>query len=1237
MHRQFRRLLCASLLPFAALAAQPDRIPARIDPLRTVPLPGSVHPGAQPRYDRGPLDPATPLGRITILARPSPSQQADLEALLRRQRIPSSPDYHRWLTPEQFADRFALSRTDLAKIAAWLESEGFHVEEPARARNWIAFSGTAGQVARTFHAELHRYESGGEAHFANATEASIPASLDGVVTAIRGLDDFHPKPPGRFEMPAATATGYHPLTPADFATIYDLNPLQASGIDGTGVNIAIIGMSTLDVSDVRMFRSIFGLPPSDPQLVLIGPAPPASYGWQSEGLLDLEWAGAVAPGAGILFVYATSFYDALLAAVDRNMAQVISTSYAGCEAFTYFDRGAAQQANAEGITWMASSGDNGAAGCDGFGSYSNLPVADGLAVNLPASIPEVTGVGGTQVAGDVSAYWTPSGSPSGYSVTSYIPETSWNQTSSSTLAATGGGASVLFAKPDWQTGAGVPGDNARDVPDVSLISVPPTYMTVRDGALNDYGGGTSASSPAFAGIVALLNHYLVRNGVLSSPGLGNINPTLYRLAQTAPSAFHDIATGDNMVPCLSGTPNCAMGHLGYRAGPGYDPVTGLGSVDGYQLAAHWNTRAAATVTTLALGPAAITLGDSVQLTATVTAPAGSAAPTGTVAFTSNQGLVGSAALAVSGTAAIATLNADGSQFPVGNELVAATYSGSALCDPSTGSAVLAVAPQSATPGSSVFVSISPNPARSGQLIEVTLAEEAGVATKLTSFTMNGAGMSTSISPLFGSTRIAAFGTLSATMRVPTTPLPPATIPLVFGGADTGGRQWSRQVDLSVLPAVAGPLVKLSSAPAAVQQNPLADPSCPWPQQLLVEERNGFPVQITGFKQGGVDLSGRIDQLFGTSHLPAFGSLQAALCPAGIGPPQTLTSELDGTGPSGSPVSATLQTSFTGPGTGFYTISTAPAAVSLPVAQSGGSQTAPVAVQVGSSVAWTVSVFPSSAATSWLTVSPLSGTGPAQLQLTANAADLASGAYRATLILQSAGTIPQFLEVPVTLVVGAQPTMLIDRIANAASFQEAVAPGMLASVFGAQLAPSPSQATSLPLPLQLNDVSVTVNGIPAPLLYVSPTQLNIQIPYEAGSGPAVLGVSDSAGVASFNFTIAPAAPGIFASAGALTPVATAARGGTLPVFITGEGDVAPFLGTNVTPPASTPVSQLPKPVLPVSVTVGGFAAAIYFIGVPHGMLSTQIDVTIPPNVPSGMQPMVVTVNGVSSPPVNLTVI
>ena len=160
-------------------------------------------------------------------------------------------------------------------------------------------------------------------------QRSFPAALAGAIGGIYGLNDFHPKPKDGANV--STTVGSHAMTPSDFATIYDVNPLYAAGIDGTGVSMAIIGLSEITINDYRSFRKMFNLSAVDPQMVLVGPSPGTVQSWNGEGLLDLEWAGAVAPNANLSFVYGTNIATAVQAAIDRSVGQIISSSYAACE------------------------------------------------------------------------------------------------------------------------------------------------------------------------------------------------------------------------------------------------------------------------------------------------------------------------------------------------------------------------------------------------------------------------------------------------------------------------------------------------------------------------------------------------------------------------------------------------------------------------------------------------------------------------------------------------------------------------------------------------------------------------------------------------------------------------------------------------------------------------------------------------------------------------------------------
>jgi len=176
---------------------------------------------------------------------------------------------------------------------------------------------------------------------------------------------------------------------------------------------------------------------------------------------------------------------------------------------------------------------------------------------------------------------------------------------------------------------------------------------------------------------------------------------------------------------------------------------------------------------------------------------------------------------------------------------------------------------------------------------------------------------------------------------------------------------------------------------------------------------------------------------------------------------------------------------------------------------------------------------------------------------------------------------------------------------------------------------------------LSGVGATVNGLAAPVVSVSPSMLTVQVPYEAAAGPGVLGVNNNGQIAGYQIQIAPASPGIYSDAGGnLAPKATVAQGALTTLFVTGTGDVSPALRTGVSPPAisvSAPASSLPKPVLPLAVTVGGVPAFIQFAGVPPGLVgTTQVNIIVPTSVAVGSQPVVVTVGGVSSPAVNVLV-
>ena len=744
-------------LASASAGAQPDRLSGPIHPGHRQLLQGNHRPGLDARFDRGAVDPSFELGSLTLRARPSASQQAALDQLLAEQQDPLSPNYHHWLTPEEFADRFGLSHNDLAKVTAWLQSAGFRVGYVPPSRNFVAFSGTAAQVQRAFATEIHNYQVNGEPHFANTTDPSVPADLAPLVTAIHGMDDFKLKPMThqlKLAPENTSGSGSYYLAPDDFATIYDLGPLYSAGYNGTGQKIVIVGDCHIGLSDIEQFRSTFGLPPSDPQLVLVPTSPdPGSSDSNGcgEATLDVDWAGAVARNAQIIYVYATDAYSAFQYAIGQNLAPVLSVTFGGCEqgiSGPALDalRQLAQQANAQGITWLAASGDAGPAGCDP--NFGPAPAAQGLAVFQPASVPEVTAVGGTEFNdSSASAYWGSSNSTTGASALSYIPETAWNETTSTELAASGGGISAHFPEPSWQYPVNAPGFGMRTVPDVALNAAQHDgYLVFFNGQRVSYAG-TSAPTPPFAGLVALMNQYQVANGIQMQPGQGNINPKLYSLFQSKPAAFHDITIGSNIVPCKAGTTGCTTGQFGYTAGPGYDLVTGLGSVDAAVLIDNWSNTGVATSTSVSANPPTVAPGAGTQVTATVMAAAGSRTPSGAVDFTLNGTSLGSATLVGSGPVATASLALAGSQLNANPATISALYNGDLNFTPSSGSVTVAV-------GAPVISGISP-------------ASVAAGSTSLT-LTVNGTGFTQGAVVWWNSTPLSTI-VASATQLMATVP------------------------------------------------------------------------------------------------------------------------------------------------------------------------------------------------------------------------------------------------------------------------------------------------------------------------------------------------------------------------------------------------------------------------------------------------------------------------------------
>ena len=400
----------------------PDRITSTIDDQVRVRLVGNRHPLARPEYETGAVSPDQRMERMILTLGIDAAREKALDQLIAEQQDPHSTQYHRWLTPEEFGKQFGVSDHDLAQVTGWLRSHGLEVEEIARGRRSVVFSGTVAQVEEAFHTQIRVYNVGGEVHHANATDPEIPRALAGAIKGVVALHDFQSKPAHTAlktgPLPQANATnGQHYLAPADFATIYDLAPLYQNSITGTGQSVAVVARCNIHVSDVQTFRSNFGLPANNPTIVVNGTDPGiVSNDEETEADLDAEWAGAIAQNANVQFVVSASTNTSdgvMLSAqyiVNNNLAPVMTLSFGLCEsaqgtAGNSFINSLWQQAAVEGITVLVAAGDSGAAGCDA--SSANTATA-GQAVNGLCSSPYDVCVGGTEFndSANPSAYWS---------------------------------------------------------------------------------------------------------------------------------------------------------------------------------------------------------------------------------------------------------------------------------------------------------------------------------------------------------------------------------------------------------------------------------------------------------------------------------------------------------------------------------------------------------------------------------------------------------------------------------------------------------------------------------------------------------------------------------------------------------------------------------------------------------------------------------------------------------------
>ncbi len=644
----------------ATRSAQAPRIPVRVtqtvDDSNRFTLKGNVHPMARTQFDRGAVVDSQPASHMALALKRSDEQEAALRQLLDQQQDKTSPNYHKWLTPDQFGKQFGPADTDIQAVTDWLTSRGFTNVKVSPGRTRVEFSGNIGQVQNAFQTQIHHYMVNGAMHMANVSDPQIPAALAPVVRGVAHLNDFRPRSQahrlGTFRRskdtgevkPLFTFNGCgsgttpqpcYAVGPGDFAKIYGAPATINSALPGTGVTIAIVQDSNINVADVTQFRSLFGLPATftTANIILNGPdpgiqGPDSATDDEIEADLDVQWAGAVAPGATVDLVVSqdsesVGMFGTDLSAiyiVDNNFAPILSESFGACEASIgasaeaiYVDLW--QQAAAQGITAILSSGDSGSAGCDPTSTAANPDVAtQGIAVSGLASTAYNVALGGTDFQNNLQAdgtsqFWNATNGSNGSltqtSAKGYIPEATWNDSCASSatssnlttcttaiinadsganspnlgidLVAGGGGPSNLNAKPSFQSGiTGMPSANFRQVPDISLFSgngINGSFYVIcqqdansaqggnnsscnltNDNFLDFQGvGGTSAAAPVFAGIMAMV--------IQKNSRQGNANYVLYQL-------YKNNAAGTICASAASPAASCIF----------YDTVAGNNSV-----------------------------------------------------------------------------------------------------------------------------------------------------------------------------------------------------------------------------------------------------------------------------------------------------------------------------------------------------------------------------------------------------------------------------------------------------------------------------------------------------------------------------------------------------------------------------------------------------------------------------------------------------------------------------------
>jgi hypothetical protein len=464
---------------------------------------------------------------------------------------PKSANYHKWLTPEQFGEKFGANQDDVKAVTAYLTGLGLTDVKVWPDKLFVSADATVKQAETAFSLSIKGYDRSlnevargySSTYYAPDQNPTIQKSVAGRLTGIFGLSsavERIPSDPVIKSNPMVSSQGY--LDPTDFAKVYDTSSLHALGLEGQGETIAIFSPTAFQQSDITRFLAANNITSANINVVNVNGGN-TNLAYQTEACIDIETAIGQAPAATInVYEGPNDGSFNIFLKVEADDPNILSESYridenevSGGYAQAY--EMIRQAMAAEGITIFVASGDNGA-----YDSVNQTKITS----SVDAASNYVTAVGGTELSLN-------NGGWGGEAAWSYKDGTTGGNTG------TAGGLSIYYPQQSWQAGPGVQNSNSngmRQVPDVSALASRPYYDISTGGSWSGWAG-TSCSTPLWAGSMALVEEGL-------GTRLGVINPTLYSVATKNPGVFHDITSGNNGA---------------YTCTPGWDYVTGLGSVD----------------------------------------------------------------------------------------------------------------------------------------------------------------------------------------------------------------------------------------------------------------------------------------------------------------------------------------------------------------------------------------------------------------------------------------------------------------------------------------------------------------------------------------------------------------------------------------------------------------------------------------------------------------------------------